>query len=83
MLFVVIWWFVDARKWFKGPKVSVKYATNFVHALTYSQVNVEHQMLGRAGNAIEGVDNDSGESSSGSMSKDDKHISDDKAAKMA
>ncbi len=22
MLFAVIWWIVDARKWFKGPKVN-------------------------------------------------------------
>ena len=21
MLFVIIWWVVDARKWFRGPKV--------------------------------------------------------------
>ena len=30
-------WFVDAHKWFKGPKV-----------------NLEHQMLGREGNVLEG-----------------------------
>ncbi|KAJ9669246.1 GABA/polyamine transporter [Coniosporium apollinis] len=23
MLFIIIWWFVSARKWFKGPKVNV------------------------------------------------------------
>lgn len=23
MLFVTIWWFVSAHKWFKGPKVNV------------------------------------------------------------
>ena len=37
MLFVLIWWVVSARKWFKGPKV-----------------NVEHLMLGREGNTLEG-----------------------------
>ncbi|KKY26468.1 putative amino acid permease [Phaeomoniella chlamydospora] len=37
MLGVLIWWVVDARKWFKGPKV-----------------NIQHQMLGRPGNVIEG-----------------------------
>lgn len=25
MLFVLIWWAVDAHKWFKGPKVNVKH----------------------------------------------------------
>ncbi len=23
MLFIIIWWFISARKWFKGPKVNV------------------------------------------------------------
>lgn len=45
MLFVLIWWVVSARKWFKGPKV-----------------NIEHLMLGREGNLVdgEGKGNDSG-----------------------
>jgi hypothetical protein len=45
MLGVTIWWFVDARKWFHGPKI-----------------NVEHLMLGREGNVVEGKGkgNDSG-----------------------
>ncbi|ORY05675.1 amino acid permease-domain-containing protein [Clohesyomyces aquaticus] len=46
MLGVIIWWFVSAHKWFKGPKV-----------------NIEHMMLGREGNLVEGVEskaNDSG-----------------------
>jgi hypothetical protein len=25
MLLVTIWWFVSARKWFKGPKVNVEH----------------------------------------------------------
>lgn len=37
MIGVLIWWFVSARKWFKGPKV-----------------NVEHAMLGREGNLVDG-----------------------------
>ena len=37
MFGVIVWWFVDAHKWFKGPKV-----------------NLEHQMLGREGNVLEG-----------------------------
>jgi hypothetical protein len=39
MLGAMIWWFVDARKWFKGPKV-----------------NIEHLMLGRGENVVEGQD---------------------------
>ncbi|KAF2270544.1 amino acid permease [Lojkania enalia] len=47
MLGAIIWWFVDARKWFKGPKV-----------------NVEHLMLGRAGNVVEGEEAKGNESGS-------------------
>lgn len=45
MLIITIWWFISARKWFKGPKV-----------------NIEHLMLGREGNVVdgEGKDRDSG-----------------------
>jgi hypothetical protein len=25
MFFVTVWWFVSARKWFKGPKVNVEH----------------------------------------------------------
>ena len=62
MLGVLIWWVVDARKWFKGPKV-----------------NIEHQMLGRDGNVVEGKEagNDSGNSSSDSIMKKDGRQSDD------
>lgn len=66
MLAVLIWWAVDARKWFKGPKV-----------------NIEHQMLGREGNVVEGREagNDSGDSSSGSIMK--RQLDDDKAGALA
>lgn len=39
MLGVLVWWVVDAHKWFTGPKV-----------------NIQHQMLGREGNVLEGKD---------------------------
>ena len=26
MTFVLIWWFVSAHKWFKGPKINVEHA---------------------------------------------------------
>ncbi|KAF2874900.1 amino acid permease-domain-containing protein [Massariosphaeria phaeospora] len=37
MFLVLVWWFVSAHKWFKGPKI-----------------NVDHLMLGRYGNVVEG-----------------------------
>ena len=56
MSFALIWWFVDAHKWFKGPRV-----------------NIEHQMLGREGNVLDGKDEESsGGSSSGSLNKKSK-----------
>lgn len=38
MFIVIAWWFISARKWFKGPVI-----------------NVEHHMLGRDANVVEGV----------------------------
>lgn len=65
MLAIIIWWIVSARKWFKGPKV-----------------NIEHQMLGRDGDIlyVKEVGNDSGGSSSGSITKDDQRIVEDNNA---
>jgi amino acid transporter len=42
MTIVLIWWFISAHKWFKGPVI-----------------NVEHHMLGREHNVVEGVTHDS------------------------
>jgi hypothetical protein len=53
MLFATIYWFVDAHKWFKGPKV-----------------NIEHKMLGRPGNVIQGESAD-GKSDDDSIGKTD------------
>ncbi|PQE30140.1 amino acid permease protein [Rutstroemia sp. NJR-2017a WRK4] len=39
MLIVIIWWFVSAHKWFKGPVI-----------------NVEHHMIGREDEIVEGVE---------------------------
>lgn len=40
MLLITIWWFVDAHKWFKGPKVNIehhmqsyKHETSFVEGM--------------------------------------------------
>lgn len=49
-----------------------------------SQVNIEHQMLGREGNIVEGKEaNDSGDSSSGSINREDRQFDDKKAADLA
>jgi hypothetical protein len=51
MFFVMIWWFISARKWFKGPRV-----------------NVDHLMIGRDGNVIEG-DGESSSDNAGDITK--------------
>lgn len=52
MFAIITWWFVDAHKWFKGPKV-----------------NVEHRMLDRDEDLIDGlVVNNDNRSSSGTPS---------------
>ena len=63
MLAIIIWWFVSARKWFKGPKPDIK-----------------HQMLGREVLDAREVSNGSGGSSSGSITKADDRVLDDKHA---
>ena len=86
MLFVVIYWFVDAHKWFKGPKVLLATTEMLLGASTniHSQVNIEHQMLGRQGNVVEGkAADDSGDSSAGSITKEDRQFQDKKAADLA
>jgi hypothetical protein len=47
MFLVMVWWFISARHWFKGPVV-----------------NVEHKMLGREGNVVEGKSGDRSSSES-------------------
>lgn len=49
----------------------------------HDQVNIEHQMLGREGNAIEGKEHDSGGSSAGSITKEDRVLDDKRAADLA
>lgn len=73
MLGIIIWWIVDAHKWFKGPKASSPYLNLGESKLIFDyQINIEHQMLGRGNNVIEGTRDEkeeSQESSSGSMDK--------------
>jgi hypothetical protein len=58
MFLILIAWVVDARKWFKGPKV-----------------NVQHLMLGRDGNLIEGEGKDGDDDSSENLGVDNKIVS--------
>ena len=72
MVFVLVWWWVSARKWFRGPKYVVVCSIFLTLRLTdYDRVNIEHQMLGRSEAAIEGVGIE-GELSSSSSTKDGK-----------
>ncbi|RHZ63986.1 amino acid permease [Aspergillus thermomutatus] len=43
MLAVTIWWVVDARRWFKGPKINVEHAIHGVEAIVDVGVEVEDQ----------------------------------------
>jgi hypothetical protein len=57
MFLVMVWWFVSAHKWFKGPKV-----------------NVQHAMLGREGNVLEGQGKGDRDSSSDGGAIDSKAV---------
>ena len=86
MTMIIIWWVVSAHKWFKGPKVYLRFscAKGLHRLLIYDdQVNIEHQMLGREGNVIEGKEHDSGDSSAGSITKEDRVLDDKRAADLA
>ena len=91
MLMVIVWWAVDARKWFKGPKVGLDLARilhriggpiPFTSLILFAQVNIEHQMLGREGTIVEGKEaNDhEGSSSDGTSHSDKRHFDDKRAA---
>lgn len=69
MLGTIIWWIVDAHKWFKGPKASFSYS-NFgeFKLICGDQVNIEHQMLRRDDNGVEGTRNGN-QGSAGSSSE--------------
>lgn len=36
MVSIIIWWFVDAKKWFKGPKVNVEH-----HMFNHNEVKTD------------------------------------------
>ena len=70
---------VQRPKGTSGHHSNGTWATINVH----SQVNIEHQMLGREGNVVEGKADDSGDSSAGSITKEDRQFQDKKAADLA
>lgn len=41
MIGVTIWWFVDAHKWFKGPKVNIEH-----HMLGREGASIEENTIG-------------------------------------
>ncbi|GIJ88714.1 hypothetical protein Asppvi_007641 [Aspergillus pseudoviridinutans] len=43
MLAVTIWWVIDARRWFKGPKINVEHVIHGVEAIADVGVEVEDQ----------------------------------------
>lgn len=68
MLLVTIWWFVDARKWFKGPRVNIE------HQMLGREPSVsEHPILEPA---------NSGSSQEGSSTSNGRQDVDQKVAKM-
>ncbi|KAI0195745.1 amino acid permease [Xylaria flabelliformis] len=54
MLFVIIWFFVDAHKWFKGPKINI---AHHMHGISIEGIDVSQQKQ---------VDVETGSSSKGS-----------------
>ncbi|KAF7445946.1 Amino acid permease [Pyrenophora tritici-repentis] len=42
MLFVTIWWFVSAHKWFKGPKVNIEHMMLGQHVVISGQAVSVH-----------------------------------------
>lgn len=80
MVFVLVWWVVSARKWFRGPKYVVACCTAPLRIdADIARVNIEHQMLGQSEAVIEGE----GESSSASSTNDGKGLDGDGVGMMA
>lgn len=48
---VLIWWVVDARKWFKGPKVNLEH-------LMHGRDDQAADIAGNSGNVLEGKNDD-------------------------
>ena len=67
-----------------SSKPTISPAISLKRLLTYlDQVNIEHQMLGREGNVVDGMGHDSGDSSAGSITKEARALHDKKAADLA
>ena len=64
MLFILVWFFVDAHKWFKGPKINIEVCYNRKKS-AFSQpprmdpltlTPAQHHMLHRDLVGVEGID---------------------------
>lgn len=61
MFLVMIWWVISAHKWFKGPKINVRVFSRALFRLKMLiTLQVEHHMIGRVENTVEGIEQDSG-----------------------
>lgn len=60
MLFVMIWWFVSAHKWFKGPRI------NLEHTIFYDNEQIEGMSVK---GTTEVLANDAGSSSGSDKEK--------------
>ncbi|KAJ4382742.1 GABA/polyamine transporter [Didymella sp. IMI 355093] len=52
MILVIIWWFVSARKWFKGPKVNVAHMMHGEEQQILEGQNVQRSISGGSGNGL-------------------------------
>jgi hypothetical protein len=53
MVLVIIWWFVSARKWFKGPKVNVAHMMHGEEQQILEGQNVQRTGSGGSGDVPE------------------------------
>lgn len=52
MILVIIWWFVSARKWFKGPKVNVAHMMHGEEQQILEGQNVQRTSSGGSGDGV-------------------------------
>lgn len=44
MLFVIVWFFVDAHKWFKGPKINIEVCLDIWSSSPFLALNVYYSV---------------------------------------
>jgi hypothetical protein len=52
MILVIVWWFVSARKWFKGPKVNVAHMMHGEEQQILEGQDVQRSISGGSGNGL-------------------------------